>query len=335
MSRLERLPCLIATAAALAVAAAPTSSLAQTAQNAPAGERLVLLGTAGGPPAHSTRSQPANMLQIGARTYLIDSGQNAAQQALRAGVPAQRIDALFITHLHWDHTLGLGYLMATGWMLGRSAPMLIYGPPGIADYVGREVKAVQFGEDIFRAQSPDRPPLASLYAAREVDISEPREIFRDDQVRVTAVANSHFAQVHGGEHAYGPDKSYSYRFDSTKGSVVFTGDTGPSEAVNKLAEGADILVAEIVDVDSILAAMKALNPNGRFDMLATHMKQQHLAPEEVGKMAAAAGVKKLVLSHYVMGQNVDPASFVPKIRPFFSGEIVVGQDLMVIALGGR
>lgn len=323
-------------AAALAPMLVPRIADAQSPARevAKPGLTITLLGTAGGPPPHAGRSQPANLLQVDGRSYLIDAGENVGQQLLRAGMPSARLDAAFISHLHWDHVLGLGYLMATGWMTNRNATLPIWGPPGLAEYVTREEAAVGVGEDIFRAQSPDRPPLQSLYAAHEADLSAPTEIYKDDKVRVTAVPNSHFAVVHGAPHSYGADKSYSYRFDTAYGSVVFTGDTGPSDAVAKLATGADILVTEICDVDSIRKALEQTSgPGAKIDALMMHMQQQHLNPEEVGKLATKAGVKKIVLTHYVIGRDFDPKDFVEKVRAYYpQGEIVVGQDLLKIGI---
>lgn len=298
------------------------------------GLTVTLLGTAGGPPPHLNRSQPATLLQVDNRSYLIDAGEGAARQLLRAGVPSPRLSAAFISHLHWDHTLGLGYLMATGWMMGRTAPMEIWGPPGLADFVDRTATAVGLGEDIFRAQATTRPALRSLYPAKQIDLTGPTEIYRDDKVRVTAAPNSHFALIHGGRRSYGEDKAYSYRFDTAHGSVVFTGDTGVSDALTALAKGADVLVAEICDFDSMRVALeRSQGPGANLDALMTHMQRQHLSPEDVGKLATEAKVKKVVLTHYVIGADFDPQAFAAQVRKFYpNGEIVVGQDLTKVQI---
>lgn len=298
------------------------------------GAELILLGTAGGPPAHADRSQPATLLKVGNRSYLIDAGENVGQQLARAGVPVRSVSNTFLTHLHWDHVLGLGYLMATGWMTNRRAPMPVWGPPGTARYVTSEIAALSEGEDIFRAQNPERPGLGSLYPAHEVAVTQtPQEIYKDDAVRVTAVTNTHFAVIHSPVHDYGEDRSYAYRFDTAAGSVVFTGDTGPSAAVVQLAKGADVLVTEVCDLASIRGAMLKLQDPASIDKLVQHMAEQHLSPEEVGKLAAAAGVRKVVLTHFVAGAGFDPQSMLPEIRAAFRGEIVIGKDLAKVAVG--
>jgi len=320
----------------LATATLSSATLAQQLPAVPAasGLRLTLLGTAGGPPPHIDRSQPASLLQVDGKSYLIDAGENVGQQTLRAGVPPSRIDATFITHLHWDHVLGLGYLMATGWMMGRTVPMSVIGPPGLSTYVKSETAALGVGEDIFRPQMPSRQALAGLYPVQEVNLAGPAEIFHDEKVRVTAVPGSHFGTVRGAPHAYGVDKAYAYRFDTAFGSVTFTGDTGPSDAVTALAHGSDILVSEICDVDSMRKALVAAEgPGARLDALIAHMQEEHLSPEAVGRMASAAGARKLVLSHFVMGRGVDPQSLVAKVRLFYAGEIIAGQDLTTIDIG--
>lgn len=312
----------------------PGATIAQ-APPPPAAMKITLLGTAGGPPPHLDQSQPAGLIQIGGKAYLIDAGENVGQQALRAGVPPSRIDMAFITHLHWDHTLGLGYLMASGWMMGRKAPMPIWGPPGIAKYVRLEQAALGVGEDIFRPETPVSVPLASLYPVHETAIDRATEIYHDDTVRVTAAITTHFA-LNDAVHDYGRDLAYAYRFDTKAGSVTFTGDTGPSKAISDLARGSDILVSEICDIDSIRRAMlAAMGPGAKLDSVMAHMEKEHLSAEEVGKLATAAGVKTVVLTHYVMGRGVTPEQLAAKVRQTFKGEVVAGHDLQTLELPTR
>jgi len=320
--------------ASAALLAAPLRAVAQAVSSPVNGAKITLLGTAGGPPPHLSRSQPGNLIEVDGRAYLIDAGENAAQQLLRAGSAPQKPVAAFLTHLHWDHTLGLDYLMASGWMMGRREPMAVWGLPGTRELVARTVKAVEVGEGIFRAQATDRPGLASLYPAREVNLAAPRVLLEDGVVKISAAANSHFAQIRAPRHRYGEDKAYSYRFDTSYGAVVFTGDTGPSEALTQFAKGAAVVVAEITDLASMrLGLQQAGNSGPTLETLMQHMEHQHLTPAKVGKLASSAGVGKLVLSHYVIGRGFDPESFVAQIRPFFAGEIVVGHDLTTVTLG--
>ncbi|WP_068085435.1 MBL fold metallo-hydrolase [Novosphingobium rosa] len=320
----------------LAGAAAVTFPMRGWAQGVPAakGARITLLGTAGGPPPHLDRSQPASLLEVDGRRYLIDAGENVGQQLARAGTPPSQVDLTLLTHLHWDHTLGLDYLLASGWMLGRNKPMPIWGPPGTRKLVDATLAAVGIGEDIFRPQAPGRPPLASLYPVRECDVSTPQVLMEDHGVRISAVANTHYAQIHSAPHDYGADKSYAYRFDTPYGSVVFTGDTGPSAPLTQFCHGADVLVSEIVDLPSIRAGLVAVGTQGpALETLMAHMEFQHLTPEKLGALAQEAGVKTLVLTHFVAGRNFDPQALAAALGRVFKGRIVAGKDLDVIPLG--
>ncbi len=121
--------------------------------------------------------------------------------------------------------------------------------------------------------------------------------------------------------------SFSYRFDTAAGSVVFTGDTGPSDAVTRLAKGADVLVSEASLPGGGGARPTTGSPLAR--ELANHMAQEHLTPEDIGKMAPAAGVKTVILTHLVIGNSPDAAERLKDgVRQYFSGTVIVGHDLL-------
>ena len=289
------------------------------------GMAVVTLGTAGGPPPHEGRSQPATLLEVDGHQYLIDAGEGVRYQMRQIGIVRPALDAVFITHLHWDHVLGLDYLMASDWMQGRTVPLPILGPPGAVYWLSRVTASVEVGADIFASQADPRPPIASLFPVQTVASCDPAQVFADDTVTVTAVCNTHFAEVRSADHSYGEDRGLSYRFDTAHGSITFTGDTGPSEALAELAKGSDVLVSEIVDIDSIAAALRAYGQDN--PTLLQHMAHQHLTPEEVGRLATAAGVKTVILTHFVMGSRFNPDDFAAKVKAYFDGEVIVGHDL--------
>jgi ribonuclease BN (tRNA processing enzyme) len=152
---------------------------------------------------------------------------------------------------------------------------------------------------------------------------------------VTAAQNSHFYFASRGPSG-DLDKSYAYRFDTPSGSVVFTGDTGPSESVAKLAEGADVLVSEVCLCSKGSAAPKAdidrstvLPPDGLDAQEDFHMAHEHLTPEDVGTLAARAHVKTVILTHYVPGDDdeTDATAFTSGVRKTFSGPVIAARDL--------
>jgi ribonuclease BN (tRNA processing enzyme) len=157
-------------------------------------------------------------------------------------------------------------------------------------------------------------------------------IFQDANVRVTAVENTHF-HFQPGSPAYGKYKSYSYRFDTPGRSVVFTGDTGPSDAVTRLAKGADVLVSEATnpvdefkDAQIKLGVWQSKTPEEQAGMIRHHI-EEHLLPDEIGKIAGAAGVKTVILTHLQPSPGNNYSRYVDLVKKSFSGQILVAKDL--------
>jgi ribonuclease BN (tRNA processing enzyme) len=125
------------------------------------------------------------------------------------------------------------------------------------------------------------------------------------------------------------DDSYAYRFDTAEGSVVISGDTAPSEGLVRLARGADVLVHEVLTVSA--EEMADLLGLPVTDPLARHIVRSHTSFRDVGAVAREAGVKKLVLSHFVPGDaKLDRGAILAEIRRTYDGEVVFGEDLMEI-----
>lgn len=292
--------------------------------------RIILLGTKGGPTADPARSEPANLLVIDGAPYLIDAGAGVAHQLAKAGYPPTSIRTIFITHHHLDHTAGLEPLIALSWigtgLSGRSVPPAnVYGPPATEFLVKAALKYVSVSERIFRAGIPSLPHSEAMFFGHDLT---PGPIYSDDKVKVTAVENSHFGHASTGPDGK-KDMSFSYRFDTPKGSIVFTGDTGPSDAVAELAKGADILVSEVYlpGPGSTSANPAAQSPVARD--LADHMAREHLNPQEVGKLAAKAGVKQVILTHIVAANTPSVVKQLEDgVHEYYQGPVIVGHDLL-------
>lgn len=322
---------LASAALAAALPRADAQGLGSPAAAGTQGTRLILLGTSGGPTAQEDRSQPASLLVVNGRPYLIDCGDGAVHQLRKAGFTAADVTRVFLTHLHFDHIGGLPSLMMVNWVSATPRPVEIYGPPGTEALVQSALAYLKIPEALYAVLRPSRESLASLVQARDSNVEKPRLIFQDDQVRVTAVENSHYAAVHPEALAGGATKSYSYRIDTPDRSVVFTGDTGPSDALAELAKGADILVSEVIDIDGVVTALRANGKVSEEQLRPSikHMQEEHLVPEEVGKLAAKAGVKLVVLSHIAPGnaRSKNSLLYTTGIRRHFKGAVAVGSDL--------
>jgi ribonuclease BN (tRNA processing enzyme) len=247
-----------------------------------------------------------------------------------------QISTVFITHHHVDHNAGLVSLMSLAWF-NRSwgnldkPPVQIYGPPSTKYLVHAALDYIGVSERIFRAGVPTMKPAAPMFVAH--DILQDGLVYQDSHVRVTAVANTHFRFPSQNEDKV-TDRTYSYRFDTASGSVVFTGDTGPSERVTKLAKDVDVLVSEVC-VEEMCGpdahAAKSMPPEmARQEEF--HFINEHLTPEQVGRMAATANVKLVLLSHLVSSLEsdddlMDVSVFVSGVKKYYSGPVLVGRDL--------
>ena len=303
------------------------------------GDRLVLLGTQGGPFPNTARSGSSSLLVVAGKPYLIDSGDGVVRQLSAVGFAPAQVRTILITHHHVDHNAGLPPLIGLSWFsTGFSGqtlkPVEILGPPGTQFTVKAALDYLSVSERTF-GQIGKLPPSSAMFAA--TDITKSGVVLDDGVVRVTAAENTHYRHPSVGPNGE-PDKSLAYRFDTPSGSVVFTGDTGPSEALVELARGADILVSEIsmqfVQPPLPESAAMPVNPK-LLEQMRWHHTEQHLTPEAVGQLATKAGVRTVVLTHLVPGgKSSDASRYGTEVAKYFSGAILVGEDLMSVPLKG-
>ncbi|MHA6824149.1 MBL fold metallo-hydrolase [Ralstonia pseudosolanacearum] len=294
------------------------------------GTHLITLGTRGGPIPAKDRAQSSNLLIVNGTYYLVDAGDGVLRRLTQAGANFRQIGKVFITHGHDDHTAGVGTLMSVAWDFQRRDPITVYGPPGTAALVKGAIQYFTVNAEIRWAEGR-RTPLGDVFVGRDV---APGLIYQDQNIKVTAVENTHF-HIPEGSPYYGKYKSYSYRFQTPDRVIVFTGDTGPSDAVTELARNADTLVSEVgssEDVKQVLiknGTWQGMTPEQQAAFM-RHEVEEHLTPDAVGKMAARAHVKTVVLTHLLptVNEHDDYQRYVPEVKKFFSGHVVVANDLM-------
>jgi ribonuclease BN (tRNA processing enzyme) len=292
------------------------------------GTRLITLGTVAGPPPRGHRAQASNLLIINGAFYVIDAGDGAARRIAKAGINVRDIGTVFLTHLHDDHTAGLGTLMSVAWDNQRTQPINVYGPPRTQDLVKAAVQYFGISAEIRIADGGRSVPIDQVFIGHDV---LPGMIYQDANVKVTAAETTHF-EFHTGA-AAGKHKSYAYRFETPDRVVVFTGDTGPNDALTNLAKDADLLVSE---ANSVEERMQGLLNSGQWQAMTPaqqagikrQMTQGHLSTEDVGKMAAQARVKTVVLTHLTSKPDNDYTSWANEVRKHFSGQVLIAKDLM-------
>lgn len=279
--------------------------------------RLVLLGTKGGPRVGAAgRSNPANLLVVDGVPYVIDCGYGVSRQLVRAGVPLNTLRYIFITHNHSDHVLEYGPLLYNGWATGLKQQVDVYGPPPLVQPTEAFMQSMRFDIDT-RIGDEGKPDLRKLVVAHE--IAGDGEVFRNDSVRVTAMRVEH-PPIHD---------AYALRFECPDRVIVFSGDTAYLPKLAEFSRGADVLVHEVMYLPGVDALVKRV-PNAA--TLREHLLASHTLTEDVGRVAQAAGVRTLVLSHFVPGDDasITDEMWAEGVRKHFGGRIVVGADLMEI-----
>ena len=279
--------------------------------------RLILLGTGGGPRIVAPgRSKSANLIVINGAPYVVDCGEGVAHQLVRAGVALNTLRYVFITHHHSDHNLDYGNLIHDSWAAGLRAPVDTYGPPPIKAMTEAYWQLNRFDIET-RIADEGRPDLRKLVTAHE--FAEPGPVMQNADVKVTAARVRHPPVEH----------AYAYRFDSADRSIVISGDTAYSPELIALARGADVLVHETMHLGGLESLLKRV-PNAA--TLREHVLASHTATEDIGKVAAAAGVKTLVLSHFVPqdDDSITDDMWMEGVRKHYGGTIIVGRDLLEI-----
>ena len=300
--------------AGLGAAVLPLNPL--TAAGADTRTRLVLLGTAGGPRPRKRRSGSAQAVVANGNIYVVDCGYGVARQLVLAGLPLRQLRHILVTHHHSDHNVDLGALLQLAWVSGLVTPVHCWGPPPTKRMVGDYLRYQDY-DIALRVRDEGRTPLAPL--VRGHDLHGGGAVFTDENVRVTAAKVPHPPL----------DLALAYRFDAADRSIVISGDTRESDELVKLAMGADVLVHEVMLPERVLEMLRGI-PN-RED-LARSVISHHTTAEQVGRVAAAAKVKLLVLSHFVPAEDPDIADneWITPIRRHYSGRVIVGRDLMEI-----
>jgi ribonuclease BN (tRNA processing enzyme) len=318
-------------AGAAALPAVSRFASAQTPPKPKPGTRLITLGTRSGPTPDVHRAQSSNVLITNGAAYIIDAGDGVSRRLIKLGINFRDISSIFITHPHSDHTGGLGGLMT--WLYDRGNPTKVVnidGPPGTAMGVQALLQFLTVNAEIRMSDGTKSIPPTKLFSSK--DIGEGL-VFQDSNLKVTAVENTHF-HFPPGSPGYGKYKSYAYRFDAADRSVVFTGDTGPSDAIAELARGADLLVSEATNpVDEFKEeGIKAgywqlMTPDEQKNVIRHHI-EEHLLPEDLGTMAAHANVKSVVMTHLQPSPNDDYSRYIEDVKKHYSGQVFVAKDLM-------
>ena len=314
----------LAAAPALTYSVAPTlaqtSAAAQTqaALKAAKGTKLVMLGTAGGPVPGRPRKMTSHVMLSNGAAYILDCGLGVTDRFAETGIPFNAVRSIFITHHHPDHNCEYGPFLLVGWVNGLRPSVRSYGPPPLKEMTEDFLRAYKT-TIAFWAEDFKMMPLGMIDVT---EVSGAGPVMHDDNVTVTSTVVQHPPVT----------PALGYRFEFRDRVIAFSGDTTPLGAVAQIARRADVLVHEAMYFQGLEELLRLRISQGvqvNIDAWMAHMRADHSPVEDVGRIAAEAGVKTLVISHLVPDIDNDDTWRAADAKSF-KGEIIVAQDLMVL-----
>ena len=279
--------------------------------------RVTLLGT-GSPAPVMNRFGPGVLVEAGGKKLLIDSGRGGTQRLRQAGLALGEIDAVFLTHLHSDHVVGLPDLWLTGWLevpyANRKGPFVVFGPAGTQSLMDGLTRA--FDWDI-QARLADQQLKPEVIRAQVTEIKQ-GVIYEQAGVKVTAFEVDHGELL---------KPAFGFRVDFAGRSVAISGDTRFSENLIKHADGTDLMIHQVAAVREELMA------NPMFKAILSH----HTKPDEAGVVFSRIKPKMAVFYHFVLLGTISvpavkEADVLEMTRKTYSGPLLIGEDLMAFRL---
>jgi ribonuclease Z len=270
--------------------------------------KVTLLGT-GAPQPVMERFGPSILVQAGGELLLFDAGRGCLQRLRQLDVAYDKLTALFLTHLHSDHIVGLPDLWLTGWIVTRRAvPLKVFGPVGTDDMVTYLRKAYAYDIKI-RMEDDKEPEEGSKLLVTE---NKEGTVYENNGVKVIAFLVDHFPVI----------PAYGYRIEYKGHAVVLSGDTRYSENLIKFAKGTDLLIHEVAIAPDTLS-----KSDPKYNILA-----HHTTPEQAAKIFNEVKPKLAAYSHIVKLYGRNEQEIMQRTKANYAGPIIMGQDLMSFSI---
>jgi len=310
------------------------------------GMHLLITGSGSAMP-DPNRGGASAVVTVDGKILMFDFGRGVMENMIRAGINPLDVDYAFLTHHHFDHVASYDYFIYSSWIAGRQETLPVFGPPGTVElHEGAlhgmhksDYRFVQFIVENWPPEQEIRPRMEPPYEVRDIRAGI---ILKTEEFTVTAVETIHYP--------YEDHMSLAFRVDSRHGSIVISGDTGPSKEVALLANGADILLHEMSKPDPGMLSGGKFASKAFQDPSKKRPQTGHTAPTELGKLATEAGVKLLIGYHLspltgpaaltemmrlytgdVVGEYIW-AEYIHAVRNAFDGQFVLAEDGMVFSV---
>jgi ribonuclease Z len=271
--------------------------------------KVTLLGT-GTPQPIMERFGPSILVQADSETLLFDAGRGCLQRLRQINVSYDKINALFLTHLHSDHVVGLSDLWLTGWLVSeRAIPLNVFGPSGTDEMIKYLQKAFAFDIKI-RTEDDKRAEVGGKLLAKEI---QQGVVYEKNGVKVIAFKVDHHPDI----------PALGYRIEYKGHSVILSGDTRYSENLILFSKGADLVIHEVV-----VAPDSLTKSDPKYAILA-----HHTTPEQAAKIFNAVKPKLAVYSHISKLYGRTEEELLKRTKDNYAGPVIVGEDLMSFSIG--
>lgn len=281
---------------------------------------VTLLGT-GGPKPDPDRMASTTLVRTKDKNYLIDAGRGVTTRLVQAGIEPQDLDAIFITHHHYDHIGNLADLLLSIWNNNRTKKLPIYGPHGTRAIIEAMFSLVYKADITFRYREAaiTGDALCDLDEMLEIIEIDQGPVMQEDGLNVTCERVEH---GHGQGMTHEEWPCLGFRFAVEYKTIAISGDTVDCPGLGRLAKNADLLV---------LCCYFANDEQNDFerDVISKYII---VSSAEAGKIATRYAAKTLALTHIRRKSATMLKAMENDIRRDYSGKIIMGEDLLEIAV---